>query len=82
MALSRLTLLAQYLLSMLMLTTSPTRTFIDYLLALYHLPREDLLSGARVPRNSFYVHIGSIVFSTLCYLTAYGVIGKNPKEAD
>ena len=73
MVLSRLTLLAQHLLSMLMLTTSLTRTFIDYLLTLYHLPREDPFSGVTMPRISFNVHIGSIFFSTLCYLTAYGV---------
>lgn len=49
---------------------------------MYHVPRKDAFSGAVIRRDSFYVHIGYVTFSALCFFTAYGVVGKNPDEAD
>ena len=61
------------------------------LLALYHvrqldkeITRDGTLSRPhrRTPRKSLLVHIGVLVFSSLCYFSAYIAIGKNPSEGD
>ncbi|KAI5116749.1 hypothetical protein M0805_001607 [Coniferiporia weirii] len=66
MAFSRLVLLAQYALTV------------------FHVLRMDSerKRSRRAMASALFVHIGSIAFSSVCYFTAYGVIGKNPSEAD
>lgn len=80
MALSRMILLAEYLLS-----NAPWHLLMhktDFSPALYHVPKKDVFSGAIIRRDSFHVHIASIAFSAICYFTAYIVVGKNPNETD
>ncbi|KAL5524151.1 hypothetical protein ACEPAG_8324 [Sanghuangporus baumii] len=59
---------------------------MQYLLAFFHAlrhARESAIEGTRVARHSaFFIHIGTLVFSSLCYFIAYGVIGKSPSEDD
>ncbi|KAH8115896.1 hypothetical protein DFH11DRAFT_1245003 [Phellopilus nigrolimitatus] len=56
---------------------------VQYAHALWHVPREDAIlgNGRRTHRSAFFVHIGSLAFSSVCYFVAYGVIGKNPSKA-
>ena len=35
-----------------------------------------------VRRSAFFVHIGTLAFSSLCYFIAYGIIGKSPDKDD
>ncbi|KAL5476702.1 hypothetical protein ACEPAI_2888 [Sanghuangporus weigelae] len=66
MAFSRLVLLAQYA------------------NALYHVRRKYPFAWTdrKLPITAFLVHIGSLFFSFLCYMTAALVIGRNPTRAD
>ncbi|KAI5116748.1 hypothetical protein M0805_001606, partial [Coniferiporia weirii] len=57
---------------------------VQYALTLFHGIRAEV--GHKRSRgtmaSALFVHIGSIAFSSVCYFVAYGVIGKDPSEAD
>ncbi|KAL5484798.1 hypothetical protein ACEPAI_7440 [Sanghuangporus weigelae] len=59
---------------------------VQYLLAFFHALRHTRESAGEesrvVRRSAFFVHIGALVFSSLCYFIAYGVIGRSPDEDD
>ncbi|KAI5116985.1 hypothetical protein M0805_001594 [Coniferiporia weirii] len=57
---------------------------IQYALTLFHGLRTEVESGRSrgTMASALFVHIGSIAFSSVCYFAAYGVIGKDPSEAD
>ncbi|KAL5506911.1 hypothetical protein ACEPAH_6367 [Sanghuangporus vaninii] len=59
---------------------------VQYLLAFFHAlrhARESAGGETRVVRPSaFFVHIGTLLFSSLCYFIAYGVIGRSPGKDD
>ncbi|KAK7453192.1 hypothetical protein VKT23_011873 [Stygiomarasmius scandens] len=56
---------------------------IQYTIAFYHAYTKDPSGETRLSRySSFLVHIGSLLFSSLCYFTAFGVIGTHPDEGD
>ena len=49
--------------------------------ALYHASRSQI-GNRRVKMTAFFVHIGSLIFSTTCYFIAYFVIGNDPNRTD